>query len=81
MSFEFVPIGKGNFVNQGRIVGIVRYNSKPIQKMVRDLKKSGKIIDATGGERTRSLVITPSYLFLSPLLPEELQEIMEKMSE
>ena len=81
MSFELIPIGKGNFVNQDRIIGIVKYNSKPIQKMVRDLKKEGRVIDATGGEKTRSLVITPSHLFLSPLAPEELQRIVEKMGE
>lgn len=66
-----VNIGFGNSVASGRVIAIVTPSSAPIKRLKEDAKKKGKLIDATEGRRTRSIIITDSdHLILSALQPE-----------
>jgi len=57
---KLLNIGFGNVVYSHRIVAIVSPESAPIKRMVMDAKDKGRLIDATYGRRTRSVVITDS---------------------
>ncbi len=66
-----IHIGFGNIVNTAKIIAIVSPDSAPIKRMVQGAKESGRVIDATQGRKTKSvLVMENSQVVLSALLPE-----------
>ena len=68
---KFINIGFGNMVSAGRIVAIASPDSEPIKRLVRDAKDSGRVIDASCGRRTRSVIITDSeHIILSAIQTE-----------
>jgi regulator of extracellular matrix RemA (YlzA/DUF370 family) len=74
--------GFGNSVATRRIVCILAPDAAPIKRMIADLRPSGKVIDATHGRRTRSVIVTDSdYIILSSLQPETLSGRMENTDE
>ena len=68
---KFINIGFGNMVSAGRIVAIASPDSEPIKRLVRDAKDTGRVIDASCGRRTRSVIITDSeHIILSAIQTE-----------
>ncbi|MBO5312689.1 MAG: DUF370 domain-containing protein [Clostridia bacterium] len=68
---KFVNIGFNNMVLDERIVAIVSPESAPAKRIVAEAKDSGRIIDCTGGRRTKSVIITDSdHVVLSALSAE-----------
>lgn len=66
-----VNIGLGNFVAAGKIVTIVSPESAPVKRLVQEARDAGRIVDATYGRRTRSVIIADSgHVVLSPVQPE-----------
>ena len=58
-------------VSAGRIVAIASPESEPIKRLVRDAKEDGRVIDASCGRRTRSVIITDSeHVILSAIQTE-----------
>ena len=58
-------------VSAGRIVAIASPDSEPIKRLVRDAKDDGRVIDASCGRRTRSVIITDSeHIILSAIQTE-----------
>ena len=55
-----VGIGHGNYVAVNQIVALVSANSKPIRQMIRNAREQGRLVDATVGKRTRSVIIMAS---------------------
>jgi regulator of extracellular matrix RemA (YlzA/DUF370 family) len=53
-SAELIHVGFGNYIALNRVVAIVTPGSAPIQRVVRDGKKRGIIIDITSGRRTKA---------------------------
>lgn len=78
-----VSVGFGNVVAAGRVVAIVTPGSAPMKRIRDEAKKSGMLIDATEGRRTRSIIITDSnHIVLSALQPETItQRFQEAKSE
>lgn len=67
----FVNVGFGNVVNSDTIVAIVSADSSPSKRMVSSARENDRIIDATQGRKTQSLIITESnHVVLSAFLPE-----------
>jgi hypothetical protein len=67
----FVNIGFGNLVEVSRIVAIVAPASSPMKKLRDEARASGKLVDATEGRRTRSIIVTDSgHIVLSALQSE-----------
>ncbi len=57
----------------GRIIAIVNPDAAPVRRLVTDARDAGKVVDATCGHKTRSVIITDSeHVILSPLVPETL---------
>jgi len=60
MPLEAINVGFGNVVIAHRVVAVVGTNSSPIRRMIEAAERQNRLIDATGGRRTRSAIITDS---------------------
>jgi regulator of extracellular matrix RemA (YlzA/DUF370 family) len=73
-----VSIGYGNLVAASRVVAIVSPGSSPMRRLREQASKSGKLIDATEGRRTRSILVTDSdHMILSAINPETIASRLE----
>ena len=71
---KLVNIGYGNMVNTSRIVSVVSPDAAPIKRLVQDTRATGKLVDATGGKKTRSVIVSDSgHIILSALTSETIQ--------
>lgn len=66
-------VGFYNYVLTDKIVAMVSSESAPMRRLVQSLRKSGQLIDATQGRRTKSIIFTdgPSVI-LSAISQETL---------
>lgn len=70
-----VSVGFGNVVASSRVVAVVTPGSAPIKRLRDEAKKIGKLIDATEGRKTRSIIITDSdHIILSALQSETITQ-------
>ena len=68
---QLLNIGYGNLVMASRIVAIVSPQSAPMRRLREDAHQRGKLLDATQGRRTRSILVTDTDLvILSAINPE-----------
>jgi extracellular matrix regulatory protein A len=75
LSPVLVNIGFGNVVSASRVVAIVTPGSSPMKRLRDEAKKRGKLIDATEGRRTRSIIVTDSdHIILSALQTETISQ-------
>ncbi len=66
-----ISIGYGNLVAAARVISIVSPQSAPMRRLRERAGEAGKLIDATEGRRTRSILITDSdHIILSAINPE-----------
>ncbi|MDM7321289.1 MAG: DUF370 domain-containing protein [Fervidobacterium sp.] len=81
--FGLINIGFGNVIAGDRVIAIVNPESAPIKRLKEDAKNEGKLIDATYGRKTRSILITDSnHIILSAIQPETIaQRFIESMVE
>lgn len=76
---NFINIGFGNIISLSRIVAVVNPGSSPMKRMKDEAKKRGKLIDATEGRKTRSIIITDSdHIILSAL---QVETILQRINE
>lgn len=72
---KLINIGFGNMLLDERIVALVQPDSAPAKRIVSEAKDSGRIIDCTGGRRTRSVIVTDSdHVILSALISDKIAE-------
>lgn len=72
---QLLNLGFGNFVVAARVVAVVNPLSSPMRRLREDAKKEGRLIDATQGRKTRSLVITDSnHVILSAVQAETMRQ-------
>lgn len=60
MSGKLINIGFGNTIVSERIVAIVSPASAPMKRLKDEAREADRLIDATQGRRTRSIIITDS---------------------
>ena len=66
-----INIGFGNFVVNSRVVAIVNPSSSPMRRLREDARQENRLIDATQGRKTRSIIITDSnHVILSAIQAE-----------
>ncbi len=64
-------IGFGNFVVAARVVAIVNPTSSPMKRLREDAKNEGRLVDATQGRKTRSIIVLDSsHVVLSAIQAE-----------
>lgn len=54
---NFVNVGHGNLVAASRIVTVASPDSAPMKRLVQDAREEGRVIDVTGGKRTRAVLV------------------------
>ena len=70
-----VNVGFDNAVAAERIVAIVSADPSPIRRLREAASRHQKLIDATNGRRTRTVIITDSdHVVLSSLQPETVSQ-------
>lgn len=70
-----VNIGFGNVVSVSRIIAVVIPGASPIKRMREEARERGKLVDATQGRKTRSIIVTDSdHVILSALQVETLTQ-------
>ncbi|PLV60076.1 DUF370 domain-containing protein [Thermotoga sp. KOL6] len=81
--YGLINIGFGNVIAGDRVIAIVNPESSPLKRMKDEAKLEGKLIDATYGRKTRSIIITDSnHIILSAIQPETIaQRFMENFYE
>jgi len=68
---KLLNIGFGNTVVASRVVAVLTPGSAPMKRLKEGAKEGGKLVDATQGRKTRSIIITDSdHIILSALQAE-----------
>jgi hypothetical protein len=71
MTTELLAVGFRNFIALNRVIAIVSTGSAPIQRLVREGKKKGAVIDITSGRRTKAAIFMDSgEIVLAAITPE-----------
>ncbi len=72
---KLISIGFGSYVSPERIIAAVDPESNPIKRIVSQGKETGKLIDATYGRKTRTVLVMDSgHVILCPLTPESVAQ-------
>ncbi|MCZ6781717.1 MAG: DUF370 domain-containing protein [Proteobacteria bacterium] len=67
-------IGYGNLLIASRVVAVVSPQSSPMRRLREEASARGKLVDATQGRKTRSIIVTDSdHVVLSAINPETIQ--------
>lgn len=70
---NLINVGFDNSVNADRVVAIVSPDSAPIKRLIQSAKDSGRLLDATQGRKTASVIITDcDYVILSYLTADRI---------
>lgn len=80
MDYKLINIGFGNVVLASRVITIVSSSSAPMKRLKEEAKKTGRLIDASQGRKTRTIIITDSgHVILSAVQAETItQRFAEK---
>ena len=71
MDPKLLNIGFGNSVVSDRIVAILTYTSSPMRRLKEEARDGKRLIDATQGRKTRSIILTDSnHVILSSIMSE-----------
>ena len=71
MARDFLNVGFDNIVAVERIVAVVAADPAPMKRLREAASRHQKLIDATNGRRTRTVIVTDSdHVVLSSLQPE-----------
>lgn len=70
---KLLNVGFSNMINTEKMVAMIRPDSAPAKRIIQRGKEEERIIDATQGRRTRSIIIMETnQIVLSALMPETL---------
>ncbi|MGA3084772.1 MAG: DUF370 domain-containing protein [Thermodesulfobacteriota bacterium] len=71
MDSKLLNIGFGNSVVLDRIVAILTPTSSPMKRLREEARDGKRLIDATQGRKTRSIILTDSnHVILSSIMSE-----------
>ncbi len=75
-------IGFGSSVVAARVAAIVSPNSAPMKRLKDDAKDEKRLVDATHGRRTRSIIVLDSnHVVLSAIQSETIAQRFEALNE
>lgn len=75
MAEDLLNIGYGNMVAASRVVAILTPGSAPMKRLRDEARKASRLIDATQGKRTRSIIVTDSnHVILSAFMVETIAQ-------
>ncbi|MBC8183428.1 DUF370 domain-containing protein [candidate division KSB1 bacterium] len=66
-----ISVGYRNYISAQRIVAIISPESRPTKNMINGARDQGKLVDATMGKKTKSVIISNSnHVILSANSPD-----------
>ena len=75
MAVKLLSVGFGNTVVVNRVVAVLTPNSSPMKRLRGEAQKNGRLVDATFGRKTRSIIITDSnHVILSSIQAETIAQ-------
>jgi len=78
---KLMSLGFGNNVAARRVVAILNPVSAPMKRLREEARLAGRLLDATQGRRTRSIIITDSgHVLLSAIQPDTMAQRYEATS-
>ncbi len=82
MDYKLINIGFGNVVLASRVISIVSSSSAPMKRLKEEAKKIGRLIDASQGRKTRTVIITDSgHVILSAVQAETITQRFTERSD
>ena len=64
-------VGFYNFVVSDKILALIRSDSAPMRRLVQEARKSGTLIDATQGRKTKSVLFLNGGITVASALSQE----------
>lgn len=78
MKTRLLNVGFGNMVVAAKVVAVVSPSSAPMKRLREEAEKARKLIDATQGRRTRSIIVTDTdHVILSAIQGETLAQRLD----
>ncbi|MBF0111290.1 MAG: DUF370 domain-containing protein [Desulfamplus sp.] len=75
MEQELLNIGFGNTIVADKVVTILTPNTSPMKRLKDEAKEDKRLIDATHGRKTRSIIVTESnHVILSAIQAETISQ-------
>lgn len=70
-STTVLNVGFYNYVMTDKIVALVSSESAPMRRLVQSLRKTGNLIDATQGRRTKAIIFTTGPSIILSAISQE----------
>lgn len=78
---KLINIGFGNAVNADKIQCVVNPDAAPIKRMVQHAREEDRVVDATQGRKTKSVIVCEeARLVLSALQPDTITKRCNDMN-
>ncbi|MFO8112398.1 MAG: DUF370 domain-containing protein [Desulfosalsimonadaceae bacterium] len=75
MNYNLLNVGFGSSIVAEEVIAILAPNSAPMRRLKDEAKDEQRLIDATHGRRTRSIIITKTnHIILSSIQSETLSQ-------
>ena len=75
---KLINVGYNNMVLVSRVIAMVDFDSAPIKRIVSDARENHRLIDATSGRKTRTVIIMDSdHIVLSAVQRETMARRIE----
>lgn len=75
MDYNLLNIGFGSTIVAEQVIAILAPNSAPMRRLKDEAKEEKRLIDATHGRRTRSIIITKTnHIILSAMQSETISQ-------
>jgi hypothetical protein len=71
-------VGFDNYVISDKVIALVSSDSAPMRRVIQEFRKTGRLIDATQGRKTKSVVFLESGQIAASALPQEV--LMRRIS-
>ena len=82
MEQNLLTIGFGSSVVADRVVAIVSPNSAPMKRLKDEAREDNRLVDATHGRRTRSIIVMDSnHVILSAIQAETISQRFATLKE
>mgnify|MGYP006274332645 FL=1 len=82
MSYHLLSIGFGSNVVADEVLAIVSPNSAPMRRLREEAKDDGRLLDATFGRRTRSIILMKNnHVVLSAIQSETIAQRYAALNE
>ena len=79
---QMLDIGFGSLICADKIVAVVSPDSSPIKRTVQEAREGGRLIDATYGRKTESVIITQSdHVILCALGTDRIAQRISELKE